>query len=132
MNSERAIQETIARCVSIIVAYYNSGPNERATREMIDEIRAVAEDATSFSLGIRETVEQILHPVEAEIFARYGHELGSRLNSQFLMAFESWGAPKRPAREAPVDVPHTGRARPYGRPERPHRIVREPQRRETC
>jgi hypothetical protein len=126
MNTERAIQETVARCVAIMVAYYNSGPNERATREMIEDIQAVAESARAFALGIRETVEQILKPVEIEIFARYGHELGSRLNSQFLMAFEGYGLPERPARETPIAPPHTGRPKPHGRPERSRRIVREP------
>jgi hypothetical protein len=125
MNIERPIQETIARCVSIMVAYYNSGPNERATREMIADVRAVAEATKGFSLGIRQTVEQILHPVEAEIFARYGHELGSWLNSQFLTAFESYGMCERAAPETSIDPPHTGRARSHGRPDRVQRLVGE-------
>jgi hypothetical protein len=123
MNIERAIQETIARCVAIMVAYYNSGPNERATREMIAEIRAVAEAARAFSLGIRETVDKIIHPVEAEIFARYGHELGTRLNAQFVVAFETYGPSQQPAPERPLERPHPGRARPHDRPDRSQRRV---------
>jgi hypothetical protein len=107
------------------VAYYNSGPSERATREMIAEIGAVAEAAKAFSLGIRETVEKILHPVEAEIFARYGHELGSRLNSQFLMAFENCNLPARQVPETSIDPSPTGPARSHRRPDRGCRLVGE-------
>jgi hypothetical protein len=128
MSLERAIEETIARCVSIMVAYYNSGPNERATREMVAEIRAVADAAKAFSLGIRETVDRIVRPVEAEIFVRYGHELGSRLNSQFVIAFERWGEPEQHDSETRIEVPPTGRAKSHGRSDHSHsrRLARDP------
>jgi hypothetical protein len=77
-------------------------PNRRAMREMIAELQAVAEARKAFSLGIRETVERILRPVEIELFARYGHELGSRLSSQFLTAFECHGVPEGQVLETPI------------------------------
>jgi hypothetical protein len=111
MDNERPIQETIARCVSIMVAYHNSGPTEGAAREMRAEIRAVAEAARTFSLGIQETVEKILRPVESELFARYGHELGSRMNAQFQMAFEARRAPGQHPHESQSGVPDLKRGR---------------------
>ena len=51
MSEERLILETIARCVAIMVNYHNSGPKERATREMVAEIQAVAEEVEKLSLG---------------------------------------------------------------------------------
>jgi hypothetical protein len=95
MDFERSIQETVARCVSIMVSYHNCGPNEDATEEMITDIRAVADASVIFSLALEQTVETILRPVEAELVARYGHELGSRLNSRFLMAYAGHSVPAR-------------------------------------
>jgi hypothetical protein len=49
-----------------------------------------------------ETVERIIHPVESELCARSGHELGSRLNSQFVTAFEGPGALEEMHLETPI------------------------------
>jgi hypothetical protein len=95
MGDEQAIQETITWCVAIMVAYHNVGPNKRSKQEMVAELRAVGEASKAFSLSAQEIVARIVQPVESEIFARYGHELGSRLNSQFLAAFEGHGVTER-------------------------------------
>jgi len=102
VSDERLILETIARCVAIMVSYYNSGPKQQATRDMIADVQAVAEEVKRFALGLNDIVERILHPVEAELFLRYGHELGSRMNSLFLMAFEGYGAPRGKNPEASI------------------------------
>jgi hypothetical protein len=95
MSDERRNQETVARCVAIMVNYYNSGPRERATREMMAEIRTVAEAVGKFSLPQGDVVENILRPVEAELVVRYGHELGTRMNKHFISAFEDHETPHR-------------------------------------
>jgi len=88
VSDERLILETIVRCVAIMVSYHNSGPKEQATRKMVAEIQSVAEEVKKLSMGIHDVVERLFRPVEAELFVRYGHELGTRMNAHFLWAFE--------------------------------------------
>ena len=91
MAIDSEIQEAIARCVSILVCYHNADRSRHTTLTMIAEARAVAAWTRELSLGPGETDERILRPLEAEMIARYGHELGSRLNHEFLKAFEDFG-----------------------------------------
>jgi hypothetical protein len=104
MSDERPVLEMVARCVAIMVNYHNSGPRAHATREMNAEVRAVAEEVKTLSLGINGVVERVLRPVEAELFVRYGHELGARINAHFLMAFEGHGTSPKTTPAATVKV----------------------------
>ncbi len=63
-----------------------------ATIKMVAETQAHA--AWIWDLGMRpdETIGHILRPVEAELIARYGHDVGGRLNREFLKAFGAFGA----------------------------------------
>ncbi len=106
MSEERLILETIARCGVIMVElHHNSGPKEQATTEMVAEIQAVAEEVKKLSLGIDVVAERVFRPVEAELFVRYGHELGVRMNRQFLTAFEGHGIPRRMTQETFLKAP---------------------------
>jgi hypothetical protein len=93
MDITRAVQELVARCVSIMVSDYNSGPSERANQEMVADVRAVAASVDQLSLGVQETAHNILRPVESELLARYGHELGGRIYVRFLAAVEGLAPP---------------------------------------
>jgi hypothetical protein len=108
MDNDRAAQETIARCLSIMVAYHNSGTERGARQAMVKEIRVVAAAIKVFSLSVWETVERIVHPVESELFARYGHELGARLNAEFVEAFEGYGVPEGRALETAASASDVG------------------------
>ena len=89
MLNEGEVRETIARCVSIIVYYHNCGRTQQTTTAMVDDIQVVAGLVAGQELGIRQIDERILRPVEAELLARYGHELGFRLNKEFVEAFDA-------------------------------------------
>jgi hypothetical protein len=95
MSNERQVRETVARCVSIIVYYHNCGRAPKTTTAMIADVRAVADLVARLELGTDEIDELILRPVEAELRARYGHELGFRLNNEFVGAFEGTGSLSR-------------------------------------
>lgn len=86
MATERDILEMIARCVSIMVFYHNSGKTAHTKDQMAAEIGAVAQSVNQWrmadSLRIR-----ILGAVNAEMVARYGSELGVRLDGEFYKAF---------------------------------------------
>ena len=55
---------------------------------MTAEIRIMAGRVAEWGMDEVEVDGLILRPVEAELHARYGHELGPRLNRLFLGAFD--------------------------------------------
>src|SRR4051794_22327232 len=72
MATERQVQEAVARCVSGLVFYANSGRTRRDKGVMADEARAAARLAASWGLSGRAAEDSFLGPVEAEMVARYG------------------------------------------------------------
>lgn len=82
MATEREIQEMIARCVSIMVFYYNSGRSAHTKDQMAAEVGAVAHFVKKWRL-VDDLRVRILDSVTAEMIARYGSELGfgSTVNS---------------------------------------------------
>src|SRR4051812_42543057 len=89
MSIERQVQETIAQCVGIGVFYHNLGGLTTKTRAMmLAEFRTVAAKVKELGLGPKATGERLLGPVEAELIARYGIEVGRKINAEFLRAFE--------------------------------------------
>lgn len=99
MATEREIQETIARSVAIMVCFHNSEKTKRAGAMMVSEVQTVAGMVLELDLGVGETDDCILRPVEQELLMRYGHEVGPRLNTEFLKAFESLDASGRGTRQ---------------------------------
>jgi hypothetical protein len=91
MATEREVQEAIARCVSSMVLYHNGKRSRETTTAMVAEVQAAAGWVSAQGWEIGETDERILRPVEGELLARYGHELGVRLTTEFLKAFEGFG-----------------------------------------
>jgi hypothetical protein len=91
MPTENHVRETVARCLSTMTRYHGGQRTPHSTLLMIAEVQAHAAWVTEMGLGPGEVVERVLRPVEAELTARYGCELGSRLNADFLKAFENYG-----------------------------------------
>lgn len=87
MVTERQTLETVARCVSTMVFYHN-GDRTGADREpMSSEVRLIAGFVAEWDLDADETEGLIIRPVEAELIARYGREIGPRLVREFADAF---------------------------------------------
>ena len=93
MATERQIQETIARCVSIVVFFHNSQKTPKMKTMMVAEVQTVAGWVEELGMGGMAADEQILLPVELELLARYGHEVGRRLNAEFARAFKGSAVP---------------------------------------
>jgi hypothetical protein len=85
------VQEAVARFFSILVEYHDAVRTPAARSQMVAEVRAVVEGIVVMGLGIGETDSLVLRPVEAELLARYGPEVGTRINAEFVEAFEGWG-----------------------------------------
>lgn len=58
---------------------------------MASEVQAMAGRVGEIGVKPGEADGHILRPVEAELLARYGHELGPRLTRMFLEAFGNPG-----------------------------------------
>ena len=81
MTDERQLRETIARCVSIVVFYHNTERTPDSAERMAAEIRSVARAVA----GMGDEADQLVfRPIEIELMARFGPELGPRVVSEFL------------------------------------------------
>lgn len=88
MPTDRAIDETIARCVSSMVRYHNTERSTDATDTMLQDIRAIAAQFISWELAWDEW-DMVRQCVRGELLTRYGHEAGTRICAEFADAFES-------------------------------------------
>jgi hypothetical protein len=93
MTTEVQVQETIARCVSIMVFYHNDHEASDATERMIAEVQLVAGWITEMELSPGGTDWLIFGPLENELYARFGHEVAPRLYAEFIEAIESLNIP---------------------------------------
>ncbi len=92
MATDREVEEMIARCVGIMVFYRNCGKSTQSKTRMAAEIRAVASCVKEWHPA-HGVVVHILDSVKAEMIARYGHELGVRLDGEFYRAFDGEATP---------------------------------------
>ena len=88
MTTDRAIQETFARGVSIMVYYHQDGRVKSNRELMIAEIQNLAAHVADLDLKDHEIADRFLLPMQAEMVGRFGPEIGPRLASTFLRAFE--------------------------------------------
>ena len=86
--TERQAQETIASCVSTMVYYHNCERSPEVDERMVAEIQLVAGFIEETGLSRDGADWRIIRPVESELIARYGHEVGRRLAVRFIEAFE--------------------------------------------
>ena len=89
MPIERALSETVARCVGVVVYYYNVERTSRSRRVMSSEIGEAVGWLAGSGLDGRALDDAVVEPVEEELMARFGHEVGSRLNREFVRAFDA-------------------------------------------
>jgi hypothetical protein len=90
MATERQLQETVARCVSIMVYYYNTPRAPETKERMIAEVKLVAAWDIELDLSPGDTDRHIFRPVEGELLARYGPEVARGLHAEFLDAYEGF------------------------------------------
>jgi len=91
MATERQVQRTVALCMSIMNRYHDGRRSPQAKAAMVSEVQAVAAWVLDLDLDPGRIDERILRPVRAALVARYGHELGTRFEREFLTAFDSVG-----------------------------------------
>lgn len=96
MTTQRQIQEAIARCVSLLVFYYNGEKTTKTRGQITAEIRAVGESVRGLDFGDETSGAGILRLVESELRDRYGTEGCGRINAEFSRAFD-WFAVLAPA-----------------------------------
>ena len=85
--TKKEVMGVIARCVSIMTAYHRSDQTAHSKAVMVAEVHAVADRVKGLNLMSGDGL--ILGSVEGELIARRGPEVGSRLNGEFVGAFES-------------------------------------------
>lgn len=93
MASEREFQETVARCVSMMVYYRNDLRSAAAAAAMTDEIHGVARQIATLGPIAADWSRDLRRRVQEELVARYGRPIGGCLHDEFLGAFE--GAARR-------------------------------------
>jgi hypothetical protein len=91
MLIEGQLQAAAARCLSILLRYRNGERTAATKAMMVAEIEVVVGWLMELGLpsGVVET--EVLAPVGTYLLARYGHEAGQRLNTEFVEAFEAAG-----------------------------------------
>jgi hypothetical protein len=87
MVTERQVEETVARCVSCMVFYVNSGKTRQSKGLMTAEIQAAARLVAQWGLIGKTAEDSFLRPVDAELVARYGLVDGRKLSGEFAEAF---------------------------------------------
>lgn len=94
LSTERQIEETVARCVGVMVYYHNAGRAPGAAGLMTAEVQSLAACFAEMGLKPSEAEARVHRPVEAELAARYGPELGPKLGRLFREAFDGSAPPR--------------------------------------
>jgi len=87
MATEREVQETIARCVSIAVYYHGGDQTGQTSDRMTSEVRATALALGEMGISATQARGRIVEPVRLELLARFGPEEGPRIARDFADAF---------------------------------------------
>jgi hypothetical protein len=88
MTTQREIDVAVTRCVALMATYQESSQRGQTAGAMAAGVQNIAGHVNGFHLGVDALDEQILHPVEAELDARYGPAAASAIYAAFLKAFE--------------------------------------------
>ena len=87
MATERQIRETVARCVSCMVYYVNSGKTPQVKRVMTAELQETAPFITQWGVSDSAIDDSLLGPIEAGLVARYGPVEGLKLSQELAGLF---------------------------------------------
>jgi len=82
------LHRDIVRCLESVLHYHRSGRTSAARRRMASEVREIALDLAARDLP-EGSWTRVIRPVERELKAWYGGELGATLLADFLRAFDS-------------------------------------------
>jgi hypothetical protein len=82
------LHRSIARCLMAMIDYHETRANRGFADRLVDEICAVASDLARSGLLSDESARRIVRPVERELKARYGRELGNWLYIDFIRVFD--------------------------------------------
>jgi hypothetical protein len=94
MDSDRAIQETVARCVSLLVYYRNCGRTAQAREVMEADVDVIASWVAEAGLSREAVGRAILVPVLAELIERYGRQAATDLSADFIAALQPGKSPE--------------------------------------
>jgi hypothetical protein len=90
MLTERQMQKAIEFCTATMHRYQAGRRMRHASIEMIAETQAHASWILNFAGQSPSDTDHILRSVEDELVSRYGRDVGGRLTSEFLQAFDSF------------------------------------------
>ena len=91
MRADDSLEEGAARCWSIMRRYHGSERKDEARALLIAEVDTLVGWLLELRPPPGAIERRILGPVEEYLLARYGHEVGMRLNAEFVRAFEAHG-----------------------------------------
>jgi hypothetical protein len=79
--------EAIARCILAMIDYHDAGPESGRFERMVAEVCAVARELAGRGMLSEASARRIVLPVERELAARYGREVGTTTYVEFIWAF---------------------------------------------
>lgn len=88
MPTERQIEETISRCVSIMIYHHHVERRGASKAQMIAEVQLVAGWVEEMALMSDDVEDRIFRQVRIELFMRFEHEVAQRLIGVFVEAFD--------------------------------------------
>ena len=93
MKIQHQLRLAAARCLALLQRYHDGERTVAAREKMVAEVEVVIGWLLELGLPAGVTEDGLLGPVEMCLLDRYGHELGQRLNREFVEAFEGSGMP---------------------------------------
>jgi hypothetical protein len=99
MEADRAVLETLARCVSLLVYYRNSGRTAQAREVLEADVAVVAAWVEEAGLSREELGRRILSPLLAQLHDRYTSGEALDLYEAFLAASNATGSMPSPSGE---------------------------------
>ncbi|MHC5536954.1 hypothetical protein ACYOEI_01615 [Singulisphaera rosea] len=88
MVTEQQVRGTIASCLAALDRYHDTERLSRSKAMMAAEVAVAVGWISEWGIPLCDAVELVARPVEWGLLNRYGHELGRRLDAEFMEAFE--------------------------------------------
>jgi len=86
--TEEQVRETVDCCLATLDRYHDAERRSDARAIMAAEVAVAVGWLSEWGLSLGEAVDLIAVPVGETLVSRYGHEVGRRLDSEFMGAFE--------------------------------------------
>lgn len=88
MAQERQVEEAIARFLSILGRYHDGERSEWAKEVLVAEVATVVGWLQQVGMTPTDTEEHIVIRMRVTLRDRYGHEVGKRINHDFLACLD--------------------------------------------